>query len=220
MKRIVIIGAGLAGLSAAYHLGSRKDRDYMILEKEDSPGGLCRTVNSKGFLFDYTGHLLHLKNNYVEKLVKKLLKGKLKKIYRNSWIYSKGVYTRYPFQENTFGLPPEVVRECVLGFIKAAKNKAQAGSNRSFHGWILEHFGEGVARHFMVPYNEKMWTCHPEKMTSRWLGSYIPKPTVREVADGALFDKKSGLGYNAFFIIQKKAGYRHCPTLLLRLAGI
>ncbi len=219
MKQVAIIGAGLAGLSTAYHLGKRHNNNYIVFEKEGTVGGLCRTVNSKGFLFDYTGHLLHLKKDYTKKLVGRLLKGKLRKIYRNSWIFSKGVYTRYPFQENTYGLPPETVRECVTGFIKSFRSRKKSAKNQSFYDWILEHFGVGIAKHFMVPYNTKMWARHPEELTTLWLGGYIPKPTIREVADGALFDRKSGLGYNAFFYYPEKGGIQVLPDALASACG-
>ena len=54
---ILIIGAGLAGLSTAYHL---LDEEYQIYEKEEKVGGLCRSFNQGEFIFDYTGHLTHL----------------------------------------------------------------------------------------------------------------------------------------------------------------
>ncbi len=62
---ILIIGAGLAGLSTAYHLGSKDG--YQICEKEGEVGGLCRSYEKDGFTFDYTGHLLHLRNEYTER---------------------------------------------------------------------------------------------------------------------------------------------------------
>ncbi|MGH7820773.1 MAG: NAD(P)-binding protein, partial [Candidatus Binatia bacterium] len=67
---IVIAGAGLAGLSAAYHLG---DRNHQLVEAEDRVGGLCRSVRSGGFTFDFTGHLLHVKRPEIRELVDRLL---------------------------------------------------------------------------------------------------------------------------------------------------
>ena len=64
MAKVIIIGAGLTGLSAAYHLEKKGFNDYLIVEKEDSPGGLCRSIKQDGFTFDYTGHLLHSNNAY------------------------------------------------------------------------------------------------------------------------------------------------------------
>jgi len=70
MKKVVIIGGGLAGVSAAYHL---LEYDPILFERESSIGGLCRSFTQDGFTFDCTGHLIHLKNAYVKELVAQLL---------------------------------------------------------------------------------------------------------------------------------------------------
>ena len=75
-KKIIILGAGLAGLSAAWHLKQKGIR-ASVFEKEDTAGGLCRSKDINGFIFDYDGHLLHFQNSYTLELVKKLLKGNL-----------------------------------------------------------------------------------------------------------------------------------------------
>ena len=81
---ILIIGAGLAGLSTAYHLNSKDS--YQICEKEGEAGGLCRSYEKGGFTFDYTGHLLHLRDSYTRELVEQLLPGKLKTLNRRASI--------------------------------------------------------------------------------------------------------------------------------------
>jgi len=73
MAKIVIIGAGLTGLSAAYHLEKRGFSDYLLFEKEPSVGGLCRSVQQDGFTFDYTGHLLHTSDDYFRSLIQDIV---------------------------------------------------------------------------------------------------------------------------------------------------
>src|SRR5512145_1145180 len=107
-RMIVIVGAGLAGLSTAYHLSGIP---YRLYEREQEVGGLCRSYRKDGFTFDYTGHLLHFRQPDIKALVERLLPGKLHTHRRKSFIYSHKTYTEYPFQVNTHGLPPEVVRE-------------------------------------------------------------------------------------------------------------
>ena len=116
---ILIVGAGLAGLSAAYHL---RGMPYKILEREREVGGLCRSYVKDGFTFDYTGHLLHFRQTAIKALVESLLPDQLQRHARKSYVYSHDTYTEYPFQVNTHGLPPEVVRECLLGFIATLSN--------------------------------------------------------------------------------------------------
>src|SRR5437899_890979 len=111
---ILIAGAGLTGLSAAYHL---RDRPYVLVEAESTIGGLCRSVRRGGFTFDYTGHLLHLRRPEMRELVFSLTRADVfLNIDRRSGIYSHGTFTDYPFQVNLHGLPKKVVRECLVGF--------------------------------------------------------------------------------------------------------
>lgn len=201
--KTVILGAGMAGLSCAYHL----KKDYSILEKEDRVGGLSRSLSIDGFVFDYTGHLLHLHNPYSTKLILKLLRGNLLKIKRNAWIHSNGVSTRYPFQANTYGLPVDVVKECLLGFVDAQCQPANAlPPNPSFLDWSLAHFGEGITRHFMGPYNRKLWLEDLKNLTTEWCGSFVPKVQWEEVLQGALTDQTKEFGYNAHFYYPKRGG--------------
>ena len=100
----MVLGGGLAGLSALWHLQQLGHTDSHLFEKESRVGGLTRSEQLNGFTFDYTGHLLHFKNETVKQLVSQLLDGNLHSVTRNSWIFSKGVYTRYPFQTNLYGL--------------------------------------------------------------------------------------------------------------------
>ena len=87
---ILIVGAGLAGLSTAYHLSKTP---YRLYERETEVGGLCRSYRKDGFTFDYTGHLLHFRQPEIKALVERLLAGKLQKHSRKSFIYSHRTYT-------------------------------------------------------------------------------------------------------------------------------
>ncbi len=121
--KVVIIGAGLTGIGAAHYLQSSAkngQRQYILLEKCDRPGGLCKTEQDREFLFDYTGHLLHFRTAYFKDLVKSLLDSRLVRKERNARIFSHGVYTRYPFQGHLHGLPTRVVWVCLTEYFKAA----------------------------------------------------------------------------------------------------
>src|SRR5256712_4910926 len=104
-----------------------------------------------------TGHLLHFRQAAIKALVEGLLAGRLEQHVRRSFIYSNRTYTEYPFQVNTYGLPPEVVRERLLGFIATlAKPAATPPEDRSFNASILHNMDAGIAKHFMVPSNENL----------------------------------------------------------------
>jgi protoporphyrinogen oxidase len=206
-SKTIIIGAGLAGLSAGYH-AQKIGIDYVVCESENVVGGLCRTIREEGFLFDYSGHLLHLKDPYFQALVKDLLGDNFLVINRNAVIYSNGVFTRYPFQSNLHGLPNNIIKECLLEFIKSFYSNEDLPSCKysNFREWILAKLGDGIGRHFMFPYNEKLWTVPTEEMTCEWLGEYVPKPSLEDVFNGAFGEQAEGVGYNANFWYPRKGG--------------
>jgi protoporphyrinogen oxidase len=211
----LILGAGLSGLSAAYHLGSA----FHVLEKSDRPGGLCRSevVHTElgDFTFDATGHWLHLRDPEVRALVDRLLPDHFVSIERKARIYSHGVYTHYPYQVNTHGLPAEVVSELLLGFHEAhfgEKGKPyREREPQTFADFILKYLGEGFAKHFMFPYNTKLYTVPPSELSAAWCGRFVPKPTLTQVVNGALGISSDSLGYNARFIYPKQGGIETLP---------
>jgi protoporphyrinogen oxidase len=211
---IIIVGAGLAGLSTAYHLSGVP---YRLYEREPEVGGLCRSYQKEGFTFDYTGHLLHFRQPEIKALVEQLLAGKLQKHARKSFIYSHQTYTEYPFQVNTFGLPPEVVRECLLGFIETLTKPTSSNRpmQRSFKDWIGDNLGEGMAKHFMVPFNEKLWKVSLDELTSDWVSWLVPKPELKDVVNGALGIKDKAFGYNPSFLYPASDGIKVLPESFL-----
>ena len=200
---IVIIGAGLTGLSAAYHL---KNRPYMIFEQAEKPGGLCRTTEVEKFLFDFTGHLLHMKDPQTKRFLNRILPGTFSKIFRNAAVACRDTYLPYPFQANTYGLPENVVYECVMGFVEAHMRKRGSAGSSNFRDWIVKTFGDGIAKHFFIPYNEKLWLTDLRNLTTDWADWSVPRPTLQEVIGGALGIKNTGMGYNASFYYPEKGG--------------
>jgi protoporphyrinogen oxidase len=205
---IVILGAGLAGLSAAYH-AKKRGLPHLLFEREARVGGLVRSERVNGFTFDYTGHLLHMKQERTKKLVLQTLglKKDFVMVERNSWVYSHGRYTRAPFQANLYGLPDAVIAECLEGILRAqALPPARPGGIEMFEDWNLRAFGRGIYRHFMEPYNTKLWGIHPSQMTVEFMGRFVPKPSLSQVFDGALHDLGKPMGYNAAFIYPRQGG--------------
>jgi len=231
MVKVLILGAGLTGLSAAYHLGNE---DYLVLEKHSRVGGLCRTEEYDGFLFDLSIHILYTQNEYVSHLIRGvLLKGNYHEQVRESWIYSKGVYTEYPFQAHTYGLPPDVIKECILGLIEAkyGGNRRQGTgtgdreqdvrnpANMNFEEWIYRTFGKGIAKHFMIPYNRKQWAFDLKKMNCDWIAYRVPVPDLEDVLDGALKPPQKKYGPNSYFWYPCRGGIEALPRGFLPYVG-
>jgi protoporphyrinogen oxidase/glycosyltransferase involved in cell wall biosynthesis len=260
----LIVGAGPTGLSAAYHLGA----DTTLLERNSTVGGWCRSIQDQGFTFDYAGHIMFSNDPYVLKLYDILLGDNQHWQMREAWVYSKQVFTRYPFQGALYGLPPAVIKECIVGAIesrygltdkidqdekltKAANatnaapataataatpaancatanaqvddccadgtadvaNSSASAMSTAAKGEDFEHFiyrvwGAGIARHFAIPYNKKLWTVPLNEMETSWLGGRVPLPDLNQIIEGALEPVAKPMGPNARFGYPKRGGFQ------------
>jgi UDP-galactopyranose mutase len=241
--RAIVVGAGPTGLSAAHHLGA----DSILLEQNNRVGGWCRSIEADGFTFDYAGHIMFSNEPYVHQLYQMLLGNNVHWQDREAWICSKNVYTRYPFQGALYGLPPQVIKECIVGAIEArygalnARRKSN-GSNghtngngvcktgvqdccadgileasaplteahapRNFEEFIYKVWGAGIARHFAIPYNRKLWAVPLEEMETSWLGGRVPLPDLEEMIEGALSPVAKPMGPNARFGYPLRGGFQ------------
>jgi len=266
---VVIIGAGPTGLSAAYHLDNA-----VLLEANEIVGGWCRSLKVNGFTFDYAGHIMFSNDPYVHKMYEMLLGDNVHWQDREAWVYSKQAYTRYPFQGSLYGLPADVVKECLAGAIEArfgtlgkapvvahgranghmtgvhstgaAKNgadtngiatngcssklndccgdgimestaelapsygngKPTSSEPANFEEFIYKVWGRGIAKHFALPYNRKLWAVPLMEMETSWLGGRVPMPDLEEMIDGALKPSPKPMGPNARFGYPLRGGFQ------------
>ncbi|MGE0322321.1 MAG: NAD(P)/FAD-dependent oxidoreductase [Polyangiaceae bacterium] len=197
---VAIIGAGLTGLSAAHRLEAR-GRDYRLLERLPHVGGHAITLEEAGYRFDRTGHLLHLRDARMRERVLSWI-GPYVEVQRRSAVFSHGVYTRYPYQANTFGLPPQVANDCLMGFIEAHFRKEKPAAC-NFEEFCRLNFGDGISDHFMIPYNSRLWGVHPKEITAEWCQRFVPLPKLEDVVAGAVGLNDRELGYNTHFVYPK-----------------
>jgi len=233
----LIAGAGPTGLAAAHRYGAGS----LLLERESAVGGWCRSIEDSGFTFDYAGHIMFSNDAYVQDLYRVLLGDNVHWQEREAWIYSHGVYTRYPFQGALHGLPPEVLKECLVGAIEARFGSigraadaptrvdccadgtdvpaagGESGAARArradpapvnFEEFIYRTWGAGVAKHFAIPYNRKLWTVPLSEMETSWLGGRVPLPDLEEMIDGALRPVARPMGPNARFGYPLHGGFQ------------
>ena len=109
------------------------------------------------------------------------------------------------------------MRECLLGFIATltATPAAGASKDRSFQQWILDNLGEGMAKHFMVPFNEKLWQVSLDELTSDWVPWLVPKREPKDLVNRALGIKDKAFGYNPSFQYPAAGGIRILPESFL-----
>ena len=246
---VVVIGAGPTGLSAAFHLGEPS----LLLEQHARVGGWCRSIEQNGFTFDYAGHIMFSNDPYVHELYGTLLGDNVHWQNREAWIYSNDVHTRYPFQGALYGLPANVVAECLMGAIDARLASVSPGTHssspprkstspsackaesltdccadgvldapaydrrpgavrddtpRNFEEFIYQVWGKGVAKHFALPYNRKLWAVPLEQMETSWLGGRVPLPNLQEMVEGALSPIQKPMGPNARFGYPLRGGFQ------------
>jgi protoporphyrinogen oxidase len=205
--KYLIIGSGPTGLGAALRLKELGEKDFLILEKEDRIGGLATSyVDEKGFTWDVGGHVQFSHYKYFDELMIKALgeDGWLEH-ERESWVWMKGRFVPYPFQNNIRHLPKDIMWDCLKGIIEA--NKTQAATAGHFGDWIHATFGEGIAKHFMLPYNFKVWAYPPEEMSYEWIGERVAVTDLERVTRNIIFEKDDvSWGPNNMFRFPKFGG--------------
>ncbi len=186
-EQITILGAGPTGLGAAYRLAELDYEQWDIFEAADHVGGLASSYRDPhGFIWDHGGHVMFSHYSYFDELVEKMLRGDYDQHMREAWVWMHGRFVPYPFQNNIHRLPKEAFLDCIMGVIEAQR---EALPRENFAQWISSIFGEGIARHFMAPYNFKVWAHPPEMMGTTWQGDRVPTVDVRRILQNVLDDR-------------------------------
>jgi protoporphyrinogen oxidase len=179
-RRIVIVGAGPVGLGAGYRLQELGHRDWTIYERASHAGGLASShTDAAGFTYDIGGHVMFSHYEYFDRLVDRMLGDDHTNLMRESWIRMRGRWIPYPLQNNVRHLPNDVLLECLNGLIDAGGLDPAAAV--SFAEWVDAVFGEGIARHFMRPYNFKVWAHPLEMMSKGWIAERVSVIDLKRV---------------------------------------
>ena len=198
-RPLVIIGAGPTGLGAGYRLRELGYDDWVILEADRRVGGLAGSVtDEEGFTYDIGGHVLFSDYPYYTALVDRMMGDEFTELGRQAWVWMENRYIPYPFQNHIGRLSPETVYDCVVGLFEAQRRQRRPPEH--FGDWIRTVFGEGIAHHFMLPYNHKVWATPPELMDYSWIAERVPVVDLRSVLRNVLLgDDQSGWGPNKTF---------------------
>lgn len=213
MAKVVILGSGLTGLSAAYHFEQQGFFDFKIFEKNSSTGGLLRSFKQDGFTFDFTGHLLHINNPEFYKFIDDV--AGINNFFiqkRKSFIYTHNKFIPYPFQSNLYNLPKGVIFDCINGYVNRKKS---IKTPKTFYEWVLKQFGHGIAKYFFFPYNSKLLAYDLKKITPSWTGRFVPKINFKTILYSALNkNNNNDIGYNSNFYYPKKDGIQFLTNSL------
>lgn len=172
-KKVVIIGAGPAGLTAAYQL-CKEGVESVVLEKDDVVGGISRTVNYKGYLFDIGGHRFFTKVKAVDDMWREVLgEEKFLRRSRLSRIYYKKKFFFYPLKASNalLGLGIWNSFMMVVSYLRAQLFPVKDES--TFEDWISNRFGKRLYHTFFKTYTEKVWGIPCDKISADWAAQRI-----------------------------------------------
>ena len=173
-EKIVIIGAGPAGLTAAYELTKVKPSSHVaVFEASDLVGGISRTESNKGYRFDIGGHRFFTKVPEVQKMWEEVIGDDFITVPRKSRIFYRGKFFDYPLRLfdalSKIGLY-EALR------ISGSYDKWQLRPHKtedSFEEWVINRFGGRLYMHFFRSYTEKVWGMSPKNIRSDWAAQRI-----------------------------------------------
>ena len=193
-KQVVVIGAGPAGLTAAYEL-CKADIASVVIEKDDVVGGLARTVNYKDYLFDIGGHRFFTKVHAVEAMWREVLSEQdFLRCQRLSRIYYNKKFFYYPLRvaNALFGLEPWNCFLILLSYLWAQLFPVRP--EESFEAWVSNRFGKRLYRIFFKTYTEKVWGIPCSEIRAEWAAQRIKGLSLLTALKGALFKQPKRQG--------------------------
>jgi protoporphyrinogen oxidase len=190
-RKVVIMGAGPAGLTAAYEL-FKHDIPVTILEKDPAQvGGLARTVEHKGYRFDIGGHRFFSKNQEVEDLWTEILGDEMLNRGRLSRIYYRGRFFAYPIKavNALWNLGPVEAVRCLASYARARLQPIK--HPRSLEDWVRNQFGWRLFSIFFKTYTEKVWGISTKELSADWAAQRIKSLDLWLVIRSALLPRRA-----------------------------
>jgi UDP-galactopyranose mutase len=205
-RRILVVGAGPCGLACGRELDRLGHRDWLLVERSPIPGGLAASVrDSAGFTWDLGGHVVFSHFGEFDALLAEVMGGEIWQHDRSSYVRFGDRWVPYPFQNNLRHLPPEVTYDCLLGLIAAGR--ADLNGDLDFATWMQTVFGDGITRHFMAPYNFKVWATPAERMAADWIAERVSVVDYRRALENVVLGRDDvAWGPNNRFVFPASGG--------------
>ena len=207
--RVAIVGGGPSGLMLG-NLLAAAGHHIDIFEAEGEIGGLCRSRITDGYTFDLAGgHIMYTKDRRVAELWERLFDDDPLVVTRRDSriLHERGLFTRYPFENSLGELPLEHNLECTEGVIRAHLARPTTPEPRNFQDWVTWKMGPGVARHFMEPYNRKIWKSDLAAMSTDWISGRVPDAPLEDVLKASLGQTTEGYVHQSTFRYPRHGGF-------------
>lgn len=213
--KIAILGAGVSGLSLARFLveGGLDADSVHLFEAAAAPGGLCASKNVDGFTYDVTGgHILYSKDKPAMAWMQAKAGGMDAFVQRDrhTRIRFGQRWVNYPFENGLGDLPPEANFDCLRGYVAAwhARQVSDSTAPKDFGAWVRWRFGDGIAQHFMDPYNAKVWKRDLDFLTSDWVAGRVPDAPIDDVLRSSVGIRTEGYTHQSIFYYPKDGGFQ------------
>lgn len=203
MSNNVILGAGIAGISAAYHL-KQKGESSVIFEKDNDWGGLCGFFEIDGFRFDRFVHFTFAKDEKIAELF-----AKSSPLYAHppvSYNYWRGCWLKHPAQNNLAPLPIEEKVKIIDSFVNRPRKDVAEISD--YAEWLRVQCGDYFAENFPFAYTRKYWGVEAKQLETKWVGNRLHVSLLPEVLRGAFAEQQENFYYTKFMNYPKKGGFR------------
>jgi protoporphyrinogen oxidase len=190
-KKIAIIGAGPAGLAAAYKLVSNPTNEIVIYETSDSPGGMCKSIRLWDCIVDIGPHRFFSYDTRVNELWLEVVQQDYKMVNRLTRIFYKNKFFFYPIQafDALIKVGFFTAVRCFFDYLK--ERIFPVKSNGSFETWVTQRFGRMLYKMFFKTYSEKLWGIKCTDLDDDFASQRIKKLSMTEVILNALKLKKN-----------------------------
>lgn len=184
----IVLGAGVAGLSAAYKL-SQGGKTVLVLEKARDVGGLARTLNINGFRFDYCAHRFHSPDRELMEEIKRVMAPNFQQHRQKSRIHMFGRYLKYPFEVPNLlrAMPKLEALRCGIDFgLNTATSRFRRRQALNYRDWFVQFFGKRLYTVMCEMYTRKIWGMDPSLISADWADKRFQRPNLTKLVRKAM----------------------------------